>query len=68
LNKRKKSWWREREPASQPRLRYAMGGLIKRQKGPLVPTRMWPTVKRISMSSHRGERQKKKRRLLNKPG
>ena len=56
------------KPASQPRLRYAMGGLIKRREGPLVPTRMWPTVRRISMSSHRGERQKKKRRLLNKPG
>ena len=28
------------EPASQPRLRYAMGGLIKRREGPLVPTRI----------------------------
>jgi hypothetical protein len=68
LNKQKKRWWREKEPASQPRLRYAMGGLIKRREGPLVPTRMWPTVRGISVSSHRGERQEKKRRLLNKPG
>ena len=40
LNKQKKRWWREREPASQPRLRYTMGGLIKRRVGPLVPTRI----------------------------
>ena len=29
-----------RERASQPRLRYAMGGLIKRREGPLVHTRI----------------------------